>query len=69
METPQSHMAPHTRTRAVATVTVQSAQAHPYDQTASPALLDVRLSETFSGDIAGESPVRAFGATIDRRAW
>jgi hypothetical protein len=31
----------------------------PYDQTASPALTEVRLSETFTGDIEGESTVRA----------
>jgi hypothetical protein len=59
METPQSLTVPHTRTRAIAKVTVQSSEANPYDQTASQALLEVRLSETFTGDIDGESPVRA----------
>ena len=47
------------RTRAVAKVTVQSSQAIPFDETESPALLEIRLSETFTGDIEGESPVRA----------
>jgi hypothetical protein len=56
---PQSQMALQTRKRAVAKVAVQSSEANPYDQTAGPALLDVRLSETFTGDINGESPVRA----------
>lgn len=59
MHTPQSQTVPPARTRAVAKVTVQSSEANPYDQTANPALLEVRLSETFAGDIDGESPVRA----------
>jgi hypothetical protein len=59
---------PHTRTRAVAKVTVQSANADPYDQTASPALFEVRLSETFTGDIDGVSPVRALEVRRDHRS-
>ena len=55
----QSGNGPHTRARAEAKITVQSSEAKPYDQTASPALIDVRLSETFTGDLNGESPVRA----------
>jgi hypothetical protein len=50
---------PLTRTRAKAKITVHSSEAEPFDQTASPALLEVRLTETFTGDIEGESPVRA----------
>jgi len=46
-------------TRAVAKVTVHSSQANPFDETTSPVLLEVRLSETFTGDMDGESPVRA----------
>jgi hypothetical protein len=53
---------PHTPTHAVAKVTVQSSQSHPYDQTASPALLVIRLTETFAGDIDGTSPVQALEA-------
>ncbi len=49
----------HTRTRAKAKITVQTAEAKPYDETESPALREILLSETFSGDIDGESPVRA----------
>jgi hypothetical protein len=45
--------------RAEAKITVQSSEAKPYDQTASSALMGLRLSETFSGDIEGESTVRA----------
>jgi hypothetical protein len=54
-----------TRARAEATITVQSSEATPYDETASPALVEVRLSETFSGDIDGESPVRALQVLRD----
>ena len=57
----QSQAEPRTRVRAQAKITVQSSEAKkPYDQTASPALMEIRLSETFTGDIDGESPVRAF---------
>ena len=45
--------------RAKAKITVQSSEAKPYDQTAGPALMEVNISETFSGDIDGESTVRA----------
>jgi hypothetical protein len=48
-----------TRVRARAKITVQHSEAKPYDQTVSPALVEVRLTETFTGDIEGESPVRA----------
>ena len=47
------------RTRAQAKVTVQNSDAKPYDETAGPALVEVRLTETFTGDIEGQSPVRA----------
>src|SRR3954464_7764296 len=46
-------------------ITVQSSEANPYDQTATPALMELRLSETFSGDIDGESPVRALQVLRD----
>jgi len=68
MDTPQSQTVPPTRTRAVAKVTVQSSEANSYDQTATPALLEVRLSETFAGDIEGESPVRALEVRWDNRS-
>jgi hypothetical protein len=34
-------------------------RAKPYDHTVSPALMEVHISETFTGDMDGESPVRA----------
>jgi hypothetical protein len=56
------------RARAVAKVTVQSSEAKPYDQTAAPALLEMRMSETFTGDIDGESTVRALQVLRDDRS-
>ena len=53
---------PPTRARATAKITVQSSEATPYDQTADPALVEVHLTETFTGDIEGESSVRALQA-------
>jgi len=55
-------------TRAKAKITVQSSEAKPYDQTASPALVELRLNETFTGDLDGESPVRAFEVWRDDRS-
>jgi hypothetical protein len=51
--------APSTPARAKAKITVQSSEAKPYDQTATPTLQEIRLTETFTGDLDGESPVRA----------
>lgn len=48
------------RTLAKAKIAVQKSEAEPYDQTVSPELAELRLTETFTGDIEGESPVRAF---------
>jgi len=50
---------PGTRARAAATITVQSSEAEPYEEEPSPVLMQIRLSETFTGDIEGESTVRA----------
>ena len=55
----ESQTKPPKRARAKAKITVQSSEAQPYDQTASPALIEIHLTETFTGDIEGESPVRA----------
>jgi hypothetical protein len=41
------------RTRAEAKISVQSSEAKPYDQTVSPALMEIRLNETFAGGIDG----------------
>jgi hypothetical protein len=56
----QSQASPHRRAHAEATVTVHDSRAEPYDQTAAPALIEIRLNESFTGDIDGESSVRAF---------
>ena len=47
------------REKAVATIVVRKSEVKPYDGTDGPALLELRLDETFSGDMQGESPVRA----------
>ena len=57
-----------TRARAKAKITVQSSEAKPYDQTASPALIEIRISETFAGDIDGESTVRALQLQRDDKS-
>ena len=57
-----------TRARATAKITVQNSEAQPYDQTVSPALLEVRLTETFAGDIEGQSPVRALQVLRDDKS-
>lgn len=54
-----------TRAHADAKITVQSAEAQPYDQSAGPALMEIHLNETFTGDIDGESPVRALQVRRD----
>jgi hypothetical protein len=59
---------PRMRTKATAKITVHSSEAKPYDQTVSPELLEVHLIETFSGDIEGESPVRALQILRDDRS-
>src|SRR2546430_5963669 len=61
----ESQTKPPKRARAKAKITVQSAEAQPYDQTASPALMEIHLTETFTGDIEGESPVRALQVLRD----
>lgn len=58
----------HTRARATAKITVQNTEAKPFDETASPVLVDIRLSETFSGDINGDSTVRALEVRRDDRS-
>jgi hypothetical protein len=60
----QSQTQPRTA-RAEAKITVQSSETNAYDQTASPALMEIRLSETFTGDINGESTVRALQVLRD----
>lgn len=66
----QSQTAPLKRTHAKVKITVQNSEAKPYDQTAAPALMEIHLSETFTGDMEGESPVRALQVQReDQSAW
>ncbi|MBV8970514.1 MAG: DUF3224 domain-containing protein [Verrucomicrobia bacterium] len=58
----------HTRTRAQTKIAVQSFDAKPYDETAKPALVEVYLKETFTGDIDGEGPGRALEVRRDDRS-
>src|SRR4051794_10306741 len=53
------------RKAAKARITVQGSETRPYDQTTGPALVEVRLTETFSGDLEGDSPVRALQVVRD----
>jgi len=64
----QSHAESPARVQARATIAVKSSEAEPYDQSASPALVEVRLTETFVGDIEGESPVRALQILRDDKS-
>jgi len=57
-----------TRARAKAKITVRSQEATPYDQAVVPTLVEIRLVETFAGDIEGESPVRALQVLHDDRS-
>ena len=50
---------PHKRQHAKATITVLSSKVQPYDQSVSPALMEIHITERFKGDMEGESPVRA----------
>jgi hypothetical protein len=65
----------HARARAEAKTIVHSSEAKPYDQTASPALMQLHLSETFTGDgmdsgssFSGESTVRALQVVRDDKS-
>lgn len=44
---------------AVAKVAVKDSRAKPYDPSCGPALLEIALTETFTGDIDGQSTVHA----------
>ena len=50
------------QTHAEAKITVQHADLTTYDETDSPALIEIHLSEIFKGDIDGISTVRALQA-------
>lgn len=61
----KSQAQPRTRARAKATITVQSSEAKRYDQTPGPSLMEINISEVFTGDLDGESPVRALQVRRD----
>ena len=61
----QPQAEPRTRARAKAKITVQNSEAKPYDETAGPKLMEIHLTETFTGDIDGDSPVRALQVLRD----
>jgi hypothetical protein len=55
----QAHAGASARTHATAKITVQSSEASPYDRNEGPALMEMRLTERFAGDIDGQATVRA----------
>ena len=59
---------PSTRTRAEAIIRVQSSESKLYDQSPGPALMEIHLNESFTGDIEGESPVRALQVLRDDKS-
>ncbi|MBV8149585.1 MAG: DUF3224 domain-containing protein [Candidatus Eremiobacteraeota bacterium] len=58
----------HLRDHAIAKVTVRSSESKPYDQTAGPALMELCITETFSGDLDGEVTARALRVVRDDRS-
>jgi Protein of unknown function (DUF3224) len=56
------------RKHAAAKIAVHNSTATPYDQTAGPPLMEISLDETFTGDIDGESTVRALQIKHDERS-
>jgi len=72
MTTTRSHRAvgkepspPRTHSLAEAAITVLDSKATPYDRAGGSTLLEVCIRETFSGDIEGESTVRALQVLRD----
>ena len=59
---------PRARARAQARITVRRSAARPYDQCVGAALIELRIDEAFSGDIEGESVVRALQLQRDDRS-
>ena len=56
------------RTQARTVITVRSSEAKPYDRSVSPALMEIDLRETFSGDLQADSTVRALQTQRDDRS-
>ena len=57
-----------TRARAEANIVVEHPEATPYDQGTNTALVEINLKETFTGDIDGQSTVRALQVRRDDRS-
>jgi hypothetical protein len=55
------------RTRANSKIIVQSSEARLYE-TVSPKLVEIQISEKFSGDIDGDSPARALQVQRDDKS-
>jgi hypothetical protein len=62
--TAKSRTLPHQRAHAEAKITVNGSKASPFDPD-RPKLVEITLSETFVGDIEGESSVRALQVLRD----
>ena len=58
----------HTLLHAAAKVTVQKSDRESYDQAVGPALVEIRITEIFTGDIDGTSSVRALQVRNDDRS-
>ncbi len=56
---------PSKRARATAKIAVTSSETKRYDQSAGPVLMEIAIRETFTGDMDGESKVRALQALGD----
>lgn len=54
-----------TRTRATAEVTVQGSEVQAFDSGDGPELVEIHITENFSGGISGESVVRALQVKLD----
>ncbi len=59
MNTSPTQAATRAHIHATARITVRSHEATPYDRGAGPALVEMKLTEIFAGDIDGVSTVRA----------
>lgn len=57
-----------TRVHATAKITVQNSEALPYDDSDGPKLLEIHIHESFTGDIEGESPVRALQVVRENKS-
>ena len=64
----QSRTLQSKRSRAAAKIVVRSSESKPFDEAASPALTELHLRETFTGDMAGDSTVRALQVRRDDRS-